>query len=307
MRAILDMDTVQIEITNACWRDCSNCTRFCGHMKPFFLDEFQFREAVDSMVGFPKMVGIMGGEPLLHPQFEKFCTYIASKIPKKQLGLWTSLPPGYEHHRAVICNTFEHIFINDHSRDDIYHCPILVAAEEVFKHKHEMFYAIDHCWLQNSWSASINPNGAFFCEVAASMSLLFDGPKGWPVEPGWWWRTPKDFKHQIEWYCPKCGAALPLPRRLSIDGRDDISPGNLERLKNKSRKIKKGKYVVSDLKLVKEPEPMAAYKDTIWRNRVASRYGICLTVNEQRFWTPHLVENWKPPERSLFEEFENAA
>jgi hypothetical protein len=306
MRNIVDRDTAQIEITNACMNACSNCTRFCGHFKkPYFMSFSQFRKAVDSMKGFPKMVGIMGGEPLLHPQFKKFCQYALSKIPREQLGLWSSFPKGYEHYRKIICETFGNILLNDHSRPDIYHCPILVAAEEVIPDKRDMFLAIEHCWLQESWSASINPKGAFFCEIAAAMSLLFDGSPGWKVEPGWWKRTVKDFKEQIEEYCPKCGAALSLPRRPSVDGRDDISPKNLERLKGKSKKIDAGKYVVSDLKLVKNLEPMAAYKDERYRDGIADRYGIFLVYNEKRYLAPYLKKDGSPIfKKSLFEQYQ---
>jgi hypothetical protein len=301
MKSIIDSDTVQIEITNACINSCSNCTRFCGHhRKPYFMSFEQFREAINSLKGFPKMIGFMGGEPLLHPDFFKFCKYASlQRIPKKQLGLWSCFPKGYKHYREIICETFGNIFLNDQSRPDVYHCPILVAAEEVILDKKDMFLAIDRCWLQQYWSPSINPKGAFFCEIAAAMSLLFDGSPGWKVEPGWWKRTVKDYREQIEEFCPKCGAALPLKRRASIDGRDDISPKNLERLKNKSLKIKAGKYVLSDLQLVQNPEPMASYKDEHYRARIADRYGIFLMHNELGFLTPYLKKN---PKSSIIKE-----
>jgi len=130
MRPILDMDTVQIEITNNCIHSCSNCTRLIGHhKKPYFMPLEQVKEAIDSMVGYPKMTGIMGGEPLLHPQFKEICEYARSKILIGQLGLWTCLPEGLEHYRDDIVATFQHIFINDHTKNDIYHTPVLVAAK----------------------------------------------------------------------------------------------------------------------------------------------------------------------------------
>jgi hypothetical protein len=268
-----------------------------------------FKEAVDSMVGYPNMTGFMGGEPLLHPEFEKFCDYALSKIPREQLGLWSCFPKGLEKHRETICRTFGSVFLNDHTRDDIYHCPVLVAAEEMISHKGRMFMLINNCWLQNSWSASINPKGAFFCEIAAAMSLLFDTNKSWKVEPEWWMRTPKDFTEQMEEYCPKCGCAMPLPRRLSIDVRDDISPGNLKRLEGKSLKVQKGQYVVSDLQPVLLLPDMGSYRDYGFRNRVANRYGIFLTVNqrsysEEKFLEPHLIQNFDPKihRKSIFEE-----
>lgn len=302
MRSLCDMDTIQIEITNACNKTCANCTRFCGHMKPYFMDFKQFKLAVDSMVGYHKMVGIMGGEPLLHPEFEKFCNYAVSKIPKLQLGIWTGFPDGYDKYRQVIVDTFHHIFLNDHSRGDIYHHPGLVAIEEVILDQNKMWQYIDHCWAQEGWSASINPNGAFFCEIAASMSILFGEGGGWSVKPGWWWRIPKDFKFQMEQYCPRCGFAAPLKRRVSTDEVDDISPGNLRRLKDRSLRVARGKYVVSDLQMVEEPEPMASYKDIYYRNRIAERYGMFLMVNESDFMTPYLKASFNPlPKQCVYE------
>ena len=197
MRSMIEMDTIQIEITNACRYSCSNCTRFCGYKKPYFMDVKTFKTAVDSMVGYQRMVGFQGGEPLLHPEFENMCKYIKSKFPAKQLGLWTTLPKGFEHYREVICDTFHHIFINDHTRGDIYHHPALVAIEEVVPDKAQMWHYINHCWAQEGWSASINPKGAFFCEIAASLAILFDEEGGWPVGPGGLKRIPKDFTSQM--------------------------------------------------------------------------------------------------------------
>lgn len=51
------MRTIQIDITNACTHQCSNCTRFCGHhRKPFFMDLETFQRAVDSLADFPRYI-----------------------------------------------------------------------------------------------------------------------------------------------------------------------------------------------------------------------------------------------------------
>ncbi len=322
MRSIISMDVVQLEITNACVLQCANCTRFCGHhKKPYLMELEYFKQAVDSMEGYPKQVGVMGGEPLLHPQFAEMCEYIGSKFDRMQLGLWTTLPAGerFVRHREIIVKTFGNIYINDHSRQDIYHAPLLVSAKEVYakeypddpeEAKRQMWLAIDKCWIQNYWSASINPNGAFFCEVAAAFSILFDGPKGWPVEPGWWKRTPRDYISQMDEYCPGCGAAVSLRRRVSVDERDDVSEDNLAKLQAVgSRKVKQNLYQISDLTIVHDPEKMAAYKDTEWRNQIAGRYGMFLTINQQGFWEPHLKPRWDPTapvKPSLFDQLVEA-
>jgi len=150
MRPIRRMETIQIELTNACVRQCSNCTRLVGHFeKPYFLSFDHFKRAVDSLVDYVKqpgklrIVGIMGGEPLLHPEFEKFCEYLRSKIPWENTGLWSTFPPGKEHLGDVIAQTFGNVFLNDHSREDVLHHPVLVAADEICEDKNDMWTAIN--------------------------------------------------------------------------------------------------------------------------------------------------------------------
>jgi len=298
MRNLLDMDTIQIEVTNACRNRCANCTRYVGHYEPWFMPFDYFKDAVDSMIEYPKMVGIQGGEPLLHPDFERMCVYLRTRISdKKKLGLWTTLPTGYEHYREIICKTFGNIFINDHTRPDIYHHPSLVAIKDVFKESNVMWYKISHCWTQESWSASINPLGTFFCEMAASMSMLYkDSTVAWKLEPGWWNRQVWNFKEQIEYWCPQCGMACNLKRKSSIEIIDDISQHHFDRLKDTSQKIKQGSYnLITNAKEVsaKETQQLAAYKDTDYRNRIARRYGIFTYVNSENFWTPVLLEHVK--------------
>ena len=68
----------------------------------------------------------------------------------------------------------------------IKHGPVLVSVKDYIKDDFNFWYFVDHCWMQNLWYASVNPKGAFFCEVAAAMDVTFNGPGGWPIEPGWW-------------------------------------------------------------------------------------------------------------------------
>ena len=288
MRAIPDIKTIQIEITNACVRTCSNCTRFVGHSKPFFMPLDQFKQAVDSLDGAPNDIGIMGGEPLLHPQFEQICRYLQTKKDRMKCAIWTTLPKGKEHYRELLVETFGCFLLNDHSKPGIMHTPLLVASDEVVEDKDLMWYLIDHCWVQNTWSASINPNGAFFCEIAASMAMLY-GEKGWDVKEGWWKKTPKDFIEQMEKYCTKCGAAIPMWRRDSIDGKDDVSPKNLERLKEiKSPKIEKEMYEIYTQGMVNDNREMFSFSDKEYRKSIAAKYNIKLVG----YTSPYLPEQF---------------
>lgn len=303
MRPIIDMETVQIEITNACGHQCSNCTRLVGHHpKPYFMDFDTFKNAVDSMAEFPssRIVGMMGGEPLLHPEFERFCKYMQEKLGPDRCGLWTCFPEGKEHYRQTVVDTFGNIFLNDHTRADVLHGPVLVASEELDMYQWYKDYRINHCWVQNTWSASINPHGAFFCEVAAALSMLLETQEttlGWKVEPDWWKRSPKDFTAQMERYCVKCGCAMPLMRRESTDGRDDISPKMLELLRKTSPKLKRGKYVKAKINEFHEDNrPTATYKDQEYRDKIAARYGIFLALRDSGYLKPHLIQNQEKAE-----------
>lgn len=266
MKSPADMKIIQIDITNACTKKCSNCTRFCGnHRKPFMMDFDTFKRAVDSMAGFPGIVGIMGGEPTLHPQFEEFVQYFASKFGKQgilenarqpitnfnahvvgnvfdidcnnQRGLWSILGKRYYEHFELIQETFGYQVINDHASPSD-HAALLITRKELGIPDEEWIPMRDACWIQNRWSASIHPKGAFFCEVAAALDETFDGPGGWPIEPGWWKRKPEEFGEQLK-YCEMCSACLNVPTRNANEETDDVSPVMYEKLVQiRSPKIK---------------------------------------------------------------------
>ena len=273
MRSPADMIIIQIDITNACTHECSNCTRFCGHhVKPFFMNFDTFKKAVDSLADFPNTVGMIGGEPTLHPEFERMVDYLKSTRLKESVktarepianmqgyitryfggeytgintGLWSSLTSSYYKHFESINDSFTRQLLNDHNNACM-HQALLMSRKELGIPDEEWIKKRDACWVQNTWSATITPKGAFFCEVAGAFDMLFDGPGGWPVEPGWWRRKPEDFGEQLKW-CEICGGCLDVPKRLSSEECDDVTPGLFERLKAKgSPKALQGRCVVHD-------------------------------------------------------------
>ncbi|GAB4169420.1 MAG: hypothetical protein OHK0024_05010 [Thalassobaculales bacterium] len=262
MRPLSVMTVIQVEITNACYLKCANCTRHVGHhRKPFFMELDQVRRAIDSLEGFPGRIGLMGGEPTMHPKFAEICKIYQEMIPdRRRREFWTS-GWRWDEYKDVINETFDPdlIAFNDHTAPGGRHQPLLVAIDDVVDDKALMWNLIDNCWIQNQWSASITPKGAFFCEVAASVDYLFAGEGGWPVEKGWWKRVPADFKSQSERLCVKCSGALPLQRPSDgFGGRhgptiDVISKGNVERLRAlKSPKVARGHFEEYDKKYTME-------------------------------------------------------
>jgi len=96
---------IQIDVTNRCRRTCSNCTRLLAHARErFCMSPWAFRQACAAVHTFPdhstpdrngrpKVIGMIGGEPLLHPEFPELCEIMAEEIPdRRHRGLWTSEP-----------------------------------------------------------------------------------------------------------------------------------------------------------------------------------------------------------------------
>ena len=298
LRLALESENLQIDVTSRCQNTCSSCHHLCGNFpKQWDMTVEQFKRAVDSCEGFHS-ISLMGGDPVLNPYFEEFCLYLQEKVKRESCGLYTCFPPGKEHYRELIVKTFGRVFLNDHSRPDILHAPILVASEEMPFEPWVKAARIWRCWIQETWSFSVNPMGCWFCETAGSLAMLFnDGATAWPVEPGWWKRSPFEFKEQSDRWCKLCGAAFPMMKRPSVEGVDDVSPGMLKRLQEiGSPKIKAGKYVVHDMKTFQEDcRPKETYKDGAFRNQIAARYGIWLSTVPPGYSEPHLLRNWEKP------------
>jgi len=254
MIPIYRMEVIQIEVTNACSMQCSQCTRFVGHhKKPFFMDLDMVEKAIKSLKGYSGQIGIMGGEPTMHPRFKEICELVEKLIPNRcQRALWTN-GLKWEKYEEIIKKTFDSdlIVYNDHQNMEVgEHQPLLVAAEEILDDRELMWRLIGNCWVQWRWAASITPKGGFFCEVAAAQDYLFDGPGGYPLEKNWWNKNPNEFMDQVKRYCPSCSGAIPMERVSSHAVYDLVSPGNLKRLQALgSPKIIKGKYKIFSKKL----------------------------------------------------------
>lgn len=216
MKPIYKAWLIQIEITNACHLSCSHCTRAVSHVrKPYFATLDFVEKALISLEGWKRGVGCIGGEPTLHPEFPAICELYRKYFPKKQRGLFTAGGKRYEEHKSLIEETFGIIHYNDHQIGGV-HQPMMVASKDVIPDEKLRNSLIDKCWLQTIWSPSITPKGAFFCEVAGTFDILFNGPGGYPIEPGWWKKSVAEFQDQRERYCTSCSMPLPM-EKLSID------------------------------------------------------------------------------------------
>jgi len=271
MRSIWASKLIQIEVTNACVNQCANCTRCVGHHpKPFLMDLETVKKILDSIDGFEGMVGIMGGEPTLHPNFPEICKLLQERIPKKRRGLWTS-GHNWEMFKNIIEETFpkENIVYNEHSTEGGMHQPLLVAMKDIIKDRKLREELKDNCWAQRRWeTCSVVPCGAYFCEIAGALDILFNnGNNAISIEPGWWKNT-ELFKKQKK-ICDNCGAPVPIGGISDRASFDLISKSNLKKLKKiGSPKVLSGNYATYDRKWDKEQiiQKSQDWQPWNWRN-----------------------------------------
>jgi len=252
MKDVSEAWCIQIEVTNACILSCAYCTRNVRHIdKPFFTDLETIEKALMSLEEWDKHVGLIGGEQTIHQKFVEICELMTKYLPRKHRGLWTAGGMKYEKHKKLIDDTFGIINFNNHKME-CHHQPMLIASDEIIPDEKLRKELIDNCWLQQEWSPSIGPNGAFFCEVAQSYDLLFDEKKGLPIEKDWWKKGIEHYQEQINTFCNKCSVCIPFESQVDTVMLELISPKNLERLKNANSPFirrKQGEMKIYDKKL----------------------------------------------------------
>ncbi len=260
MRPIFLSETIQIDITNHCFMSCLYCSRYNRHLRSgqrMHMTLEQFVVALETLKIWPGKVGIIGGEPLLHPDFTEICRQLRQRFHRNRLGLWTSGGKNLESYLEIIHQTFAFVAYNEHNKEQIETCkhqPLTVAISEVVSDKSLRKKLIDACWVQNTWCPTINHFGAYFCEVAAAQdALLNDGKNAWPVEHGWWKKVPEQFQDQVGALCNNCGMAIPMERELIKKKTEKFSPFLLARFREKGlSKVAEGEIEIFDHQFSKE-------------------------------------------------------
>lgn len=181
---------LQIWVTRACDRACFGCTQ-CSNLagKPEFITVDQFKVAVESLRGYFGVIGMFGGNPVLHPQFDELCSVLRGSVPWEQRGLWSNHPKGKGRTAAITFNP-AHSNLNVHESQEAYdefardwpecipylkgldsdsrHSPPFVAMRDVLKRP------CPDC-SGNSWK-----NGRDgICQTCDDSGLVYDKEQAW--------------------------------------------------------------------------------------------------------------------------------
>lgn len=246
----------QIMVTRACDLACHHCTQGSNLAgKPVMMTPEQFDAACASLEGYFGVVGMFGGNPTMHPQFDELCRIMRARFPFEQRGLWCNNLRGKGAHARVTFNP-RHSNINVHlnseaadefrrdwpesapcikgeTTDSIHGSP-WVAAKDVISDEAERWRLIGDCDINKHWSAMIcavrGELRAFFCEIAGAQAMLHENNPDWDgtgepmpdtglsVQPGWWRASLETFEPQIDLHCHSCGIPLRRKGEAAIGG-----------------------------------------------------------------------------------------
>lgn len=233
---------LQIHVTRACDQACIGCTQgsqLAG--KPVVMTPEQFEEALRSlMIGkrwYFGTVGVFGGNPCVHPEFEKLCHLMQRWVPREQRGLWSNNLMGY----GKLCReTFNpersnlNVHLNEAAyweirrdwpeahpkglEDDSRHSPPYVAMQDMEDMTDEQRWnLIGDCDVNQRWSALIGvfrgELRGYFCELAGAQAMLHEAEPSYPdlghrITPGWWDKPMESFQAQVRYHCFACGHPL---------------------------------------------------------------------------------------------------
>lgn len=236
---------IQIIVTSACDLACTHCTQASnlrGNVE--FITPENFRTACASLQGYYGVVGMFGGNPALHPQFEELCGIMRETVPARHRGIWCNHPKGKG---KIMAQTFEPICsnLNVHKsqeaydefkrdwpasrpfglQDDSMHSPVHASMIDLGLSEEDRWDAISTCDIGTKWSALIGQlqGGvyAFSCEVMYAQCRIRGINTGVPVIPGWWQLPMSHFAHQYRENCHNC--LVPL-RGKGVLSRDTTAP-----------------------------------------------------------------------------------
>lgn len=219
---------IQIHVTRACDKSCFACTQGSNLKgKVTFITPEQFEQAVLSLSGYFGVVGVFGGNPALHPQFETLCDILSRHVPFNQRGLWCNHPAGKA---AIMRRTFDPSVSNlnvhldrtawdefkrdwPESRpfgiqDDSRHSPPFVAMKDLLKKECPTCHDTSD---ETKWAGAENE-----CRTCKGTGVVYNEERGWDLISNCdinqhWSAMIGVFRGELRaWFCEIAGAQAML-------------------------------------------------------------------------------------------------
>lgn len=237
---------IQVWVTRACDKACYGCTQGSNLAgRPEMITPDQYEAALQSLAGYWGVVGMFGGNPATHPNFEGLCELLCKYVPFEQRGLWCNSPMGKgkimrKVFNPAVSNLNVHLDAKAYAefkrdwpecspvglQQDSRHSPPFVAMKDLEElTEGERWALIADCDINKHWSALIGvfrgEVRAWFCEVAGAQAMLHQHEPDYPdtgvslmfervmgPDMPWWKLGMIDFQEQVRKHCHECGVPL---------------------------------------------------------------------------------------------------
>lgn len=273
---------IQVRVIRSCDLGCFGCTQasqIAGPKESMSIEHFE--QALISLKGYFGVVGVFGGNPALHPEFEDICKLMQKHVPFQQRGIWCNHPRGKG---KLMRETFNpaHSNLNVHMSQQAYdefkrdwpesnpvglqtpsrHSPVHGSMVDLGVPESERWTRIANCDINQHWSAIIATVGdniyAFACEIMASQAFLRrDEPgfqhHGMAVEPGWWQKPMQAFADQVRAHCHHC--LVPMRGKGELDVAGNVGLDQTTKLYALSFKPKKALHSTQVIESVDQLQP----------------------------------------------------
>jgi len=209
---------INILVTNICNLSCGGCSQQCGYIPkeklwniPLGQLKWNIELLIDVRKGDPGRIGLFGGEPTLHPQFDEMLSLLLA-YPEASFQVYTNgRELGSERTKNRNNLDFRVDFKDKSTQRDF--LPTQVAPMDIIGIENKMHYwgkAKKHCHMWKNCASIIYNNKAYFCEAPAAWDLMNDEDHGWPLKWGVdpFARTDKEVATQAENFCYRCGWCL---------------------------------------------------------------------------------------------------
>lgn len=245
---LLKNKRVNIVVTNHCNLSCGSCHQLCSLFQtyqpsklwniPIEQLDYDIKVLTHSKGTNPPSIGIFGGEPTLHPEWEEILN-VVKKHHTTQFDVWTNNTQ--PDHLVPIPN----IRYRLGNKKDTMHRATLVAACDVYQRSDKNFYwniAHDSCRMWRSCRSVIYDNRAYLCEPAAAFDRLTLGAAQWEQSKGWKVvigvnpldQSTNAIAAQGKEFCYRCGFCIEHPLWQKVTDPTLISNSNLALLQNQT-------------------------------------------------------------------------
>lgn len=201
---------INILITNVCNLSCGGCSQHCGYIQKeklwnISIDQLKWNiELLIDCKGKIEKIGIFGGEPTIHPEYEKILEMLKN-FKEIKFQIFTN---GIKKYQDKWNHYYSPVY-KDKNSEKVF-TPTSVAPMDILKVDDKTFYwekAQKDCFMYNFCCSIIYNNKAYFCEPAAAWDIMTGENNGWDLKWGEdpFKRTDDEIEKQALNFCYRCG------------------------------------------------------------------------------------------------------